>query len=76
MNKNRFKNPWFWIGLIGIMATAVGADVKEFNSWESVGEEITEVISNPYMLGCMVAAVLGVFVDPTTKGIKDGEQWK
>lgn len=72
MKKERFKNPWFWIGVIAVAGTAVGANPESFNSWGALKEQVVAVLSNPYMLGCLAVAVLGVFVDPTTKGIKDG----
>jgi phi LC3 family holin len=29
---------------------------------------------NPFMLGSVALAILGVFIDPTTKGVSDSKQ--
>ena len=69
--KSRIKNPWFWIGLMGVVLTAMGAEPSAFTSWQAVAEALKELIANPYMLITVVCAVLGVFVEPTSKGLKD-----
>ena len=70
----RVKNPWFWISLVGVILTAMGVSPEMLTSWEAVVNAFIELVRNPYMLGSVVVAVLGVFIDPTTKGVKDSEQ--
>ena len=72
--KNRIKNPYFWIGLIGVILTAMGVNAESFTSWQAVGDALTALIANPYLLGSVATAVLGIFVDPSTKGLKDGDK--
>lgn len=69
--KTRIKNPWFWAGIIGVILTAIGADPQAFTSWGVVWESVKAVVSNPYMLVTAFFAVVGVFVEPTTSGLKD-----
>ena len=69
----RMKNPWFWVSLLGVILTAMGVSPEMFTSWGSVIQAIRDLIGNPYMLGCVAMAVLGVFIDPTTKGVGDSE---
>ncbi len=70
----RLKNPWFWIGLVGVILTAMGANASDFTSWDSVWEALTLLVSNPYQLAGVIIAVLGVFVDPTTRGVGDSQR--
>ena len=70
----RFKNPWFWVGLIGTILTAMGVSPEMFTSWGAVYEAIIGLLSNPFQIGCVILAVLGVFVDPTTAGISDSQR--
>lgn len=79
--KVRVKQPTFWIGLIGVIASPIlaytGASPSDLTTWDSVGKIIMETANNPYLLGSIGFAVLGflgVTVDPTTKGISDSEQ--
>lgn len=67
----RLKNPWFWVGLLATILAAMGIEPAMFTSWPLVWEAIVSLVSNPFQLGCVVLAVLGVFVDPTTKGVGD-----
>lgn len=67
----RFKNVWFWIGLVGVILTAMGVSPEMFTSWDIVKQQFMELIKNPYLLGSVILAVLGVFVDPSTSGITD-----
>ena len=69
----RFKNPWFWVGVVSVAITAIGVDPQTFTSWAAVWDGIKAVISNPVQLVTMCLAVLSVFIDPTTAGITDSE---
>lgn len=68
---SRIKNPWFWVGLVGVVLTAMGIRAEMLTSWQVVGEAIVNLLCNPFILFSTIAAVLGVFVDPTTHGIID-----
>ena len=70
----RFKNPWFWVGLFGTILAAMGVSPEMFTSWGAVWEAVCSLFSNPFQIGCVVLAVLGVFVDPTTSGISDSKR--
>lgn len=70
----RLKNPWFWVGVVGIILTAMGVSPEMFTSWDIVWDNLVALVKNPFMLGSVVLSVLGVFVDPTTKGVSDSEQ--
>ena len=69
--KSRLKNPWFWIGLLGVILTAMGAEPSAFTSWGAVLDALKGLGGNPYMIFTVICAVLGVFVEPTTKGLLD-----
>ena len=72
--KVRLKNPWFWVGLVGVILTAMGINAETLTSWQAVYDALMALVSNPFMLGSVFVAVLGVFVDPTTDGVTDSEQ--
>ena len=67
----REKNPWFWIGLGGTILAAMGVSPETFTSWGAVWDAIRALLSNPFQIGCVILAVLGVFIDPTTAGVGD-----
>lgn len=69
----RFKNPWFWVGVLSVAITAIGVDPMTFTSWAAVLDGIKAVLSNPVQLVTMCLAILSVFVDPTTAGIGDSK---
>jgi phi LC3 family holin len=72
--KVRIKNPWFWVGLLGVIFTAMGVSPDVFTSWEILWEHLLGLLKNPFLLGSVATALLGVFVDPTTAGVGDSAQ--
>lgn len=74
--KDRIKNPYFWIGLVGVILTALQVEASTLTSWDKVLQLIIDTIQNPYLLTTTVMAVIGVVVDPTTRGAKDRKELK
>lgn len=72
--KVRMKNPYFWIGLLGVILAAMDVTPEMFTSWAVLVAQGKALFGNPYLLGSVVVAVLGVVFDPTTKGISDSDQ--
>lgn len=67
----RMRNIWFWIGLVGTILAAMNVSPEMFTSWDLLWFEFIALLSNPFRLGCVFVAIVGVFVDPTTSGIGD-----
>lgn len=72
--KVRLKNPWFYIGLASVIFAAIGIDPSTLTSWGAVWQEVVAFVSNPFLIASTVVAVLGVFIDPTTKGLTDSNE--
>lgn len=72
MNK-RFKNPYFWLGLGGVIFSSAGVDFNTLTSWDLLGEALLNILANPVAVVAVAAAIIGVFVDPSTKGLKDNK---
>mgnify|MGYP000986447908 FL=1 len=70
-NIERYKNPWFWVGIGGIVLTSLQVEASTLTTWASVGELIIKTASKPFLLGPTAMAVLGVFINPTSKGLGD-----
>ena len=70
---NRFKNVYFWLGLIGVFFTAGGVDFNTLTSWNLLFASIFDIFKNPASLMGVIMAMVGVFVDPSTPGIKDNK---
>ncbi|CEP50264.1 Small integral membrane protein [[Clostridium] sordellii] len=71
--KNRVKNPYFWLGLGGVIFSAAGVDFKTLTSWSLLGNALLDILANPVAVVAVIAAVIGVVVDPSTKGLKDNK---
>ncbi|MFR8871632.1 MAG: phage holin [Paraclostridium sordellii] len=69
--KNRVKNPYFWLGLTGVIFSAAGIDFKTLTSWDLLGEALLSILANPVAVVAVIAALLGVCIDPSSKGLKD-----
>lgn len=71
--KVRIKNPYFWVAMGGVILAAMGISPEMLTSWEALWDSFIVLIKNPYMLGCVVFAAIGVVIDPTTYGIPDSK---
>lgn len=73
--KVRLKNPAFWTGLIGVLATLaisvaqlLGVDIAEVvTGWQSALVALVTAIFG-------ILALVGVVTDPTTSGVSDSNQ--
>ena len=70
----RFQNWAFWLGLGATVLTAMNVSPEMFTSWELLWDEIVALFGNPFRLGCVLVAVIGVFTDPTTPGVGDSQR--
>lgn len=71
--KERFKNPYFWLGLGGVIFSSAGVDFNTLISWNLLGEALLSILSNPVAVVAVIAALVGVCVDPSTQGLKDNK---
>lgn len=69
--KNRVKNPYFWLGLGGVIFSAAGVDFKTLTSWNLLANALLDILANPVAVVAVIAALLGVCIDPSSKGLKD-----
>ena len=70
----RFRNWTFWVGLGATILAAMNVSPEMFTSWALLWQEIVALFSNPFRLGCVIVAIIGVINDPTTSGIGDSAQ--
>lgn len=66
----RFKNVYFWTGLVGVFLLAGDIDPQTLITWDLVGKAIVTMVKNPVAVCSAIMAVIGVFVNSTTKGLK------
>lgn len=71
---NRIKNVYFWVGILGVILTALQVEASSLTTWNSVLILILDTLKNPYLLFTTALAVLGVVIDPTTNGLKDKKE--
>ena len=69
----RFKNPYFVFGLIGVIFSAARVDLESLTNWSILWQNVLSILGNPFLLMSVCLAVLGVFVDPSTEGFRDKE---
>lgn len=67
----RCQNWAFWLSLGATVLAAMNVSPEMFTSWDLALQELLALVNNPFRLGCVVVAVVGVFTDPTTPGVGD-----
>lgn len=70
----RLKNWPFWLGLFSTILAAMGVRPETFTDWSLVWAAVVALFKNPFQLGCVIFAIVGVLVDPTTKGLGDSDR--
>ena len=71
--KVRIKNKLFWLAFIPAVLTLIRAIAALFGyqlETEAIGAQLTTIIEALFS----VLIILGVVVDPTTKGVSDSER--
>ena len=73
----RAKNPQFWLQIfLGVavpIGTYFGVTGKDITSWSVLFGLIGQAVSNPYVIAMVAVSVYNAVNDPSTKGVKDGE---
>ena len=72
--KSRFKNPIFWVALIGIVFSAAGISFESLTDWSLLADALVSIVKNPVAIVAVIVAILGVFTDTSTKGLKDRKE--
>ena len=67
-NNAKFKNPYFWLSMFGLIFAAAGIDFNTLTSWELLGAALMSILQNPVSIVAVITAMLGVWNDNSTKG--------
>ena len=65
----KFKNPWFWLGLVSIIFASAGVDMNTLTSWNALGQAVLGILQNPVAVMAVIGGILGVFNDNGSKGL-------
>lgn len=65
----KFKNPYFWLGLVSIIFASAGVDMNTLTSWNALGQAVLGILQNPVAVMAVVGGILGVFNDNGTRGL-------
>ena len=65
----KFKNPWFWLGLVSIIFGSAGVAMNTLTSWNALGQALLGILQNPVAVMAVIGGILGVFNDNGTKGL-------
>ena len=75
--KVRANNPQFWFQIFLAIAVPIGTYFgvtgKDITSWKVLIDLIGQAVSNPYVIAMVAVSVYNAVNDPSTKGVKDGE---
>lgn len=65
----KFRNPYFWLSMFGLIFAAAGIDFSTITSWQLLGEALCNIVANPVSIVGVITAMLGVWNDNSTKGM-------
>ena len=77
LNKHpKFKNPYFWLGVIATIFAAAGVDVATLSSWPLLAAALMSILQSPFTLLCVALALLAMFNDNSTCGLDGVDKLK
>ena len=65
----KFRNPYFWLSIIGLFFSAAGIDFNTLTSWHLLGEALLSIANNPVSVVAVITALLGIWNNNDTKGL-------
>lgn len=65
----KFKNPYFWLSIFGLIFSAAGIDFNTLTSWDLLLAAIISILQNPVSIVAVITAMLGIWNDNSTKGM-------
>lgn len=65
----KFRNPYFWLSMFGLIFAAAGVDFDTLTSWQLLGKALSDIVANPVAIVAVITAMLGVWNDNSTKGM-------
>ena len=75
--KVRANNPQFWFQIFLAIAVPIGTYFgvtgKDITSWSVLFGLIGQAVSNPYVIAMVAVSMYNAVNDPSTKGVRDGE---
>ena len=72
----KFKNPYFWLGVIATIFAAAGVDVATLSSWPLLAAALMSILQSPFTLLCVALALLAMFNDNSTCGLDGVDKLK
>lgn len=66
---DKFKNPYFWLSMFGLIFSAAGVDFNQLTSWSLLAQALLGILQNPVNIVAIITAFLGIWNDNSTKGL-------
>jgi hypothetical protein len=67
--KNKFRNPYFYLGLVSIFFAAAGIQFEDLTSWQLLLDALLSILENPVSILAVIGAMLSVWNDNSTSGL-------
>ena len=65
----KFKNPYFWLGVISLVFATANIRIEDLTSWSLLFDAIKSISGNPAILFYITGALIGVWNDNSTPGM-------
>ena len=72
----KFKNPYFYLGIVAVIFSAAGVDIVTLSSWPLLAAALLSIVNSPFTLLCVIFALLAMFNDNSTSGLDGADKLK
>lgn len=69
LKNSKFRNPYFWISIVGLFFSAAGIDFNTLTSWQLLGNALLSILNNPVSVVAVFSCLVGIWNNNDTKGL-------
>ena len=76
LKNSKFRNPYFWISIVGLFFSAAGIDFNTLTSWQLLGNALLSILNNPVSVVAVIGTIVGIWNNNSEPGLDKLKQPK
>ena len=69
LKNSKFRNPYFWISIVGLFFSAAGIDFNTLTSWQLLGNALLSILNNPVSVVAVIGTIVGIWNNNSEPGL-------
>ena len=69
LRNSKFRSPYFWLSIIGLIFASANIDINTLTSWPLFADALLSIVENPVSIIAVITSMVGIFNDNSSKGL-------